>query len=57
VINSFLSYLGWFIVGYFALVHFGWDNYVLPQWILIALVAFHKQIPLLVRHLYAMIAK
>ena len=51
MINA-LQYIGWFILGYFFLVHMGWDNYVLPQWILLFIVAFHKQIPVLIRKIY-----
>jgi len=42
IVGSTLRYLGLFILGYFVLIHFGWDNYELPQWILIFLVAFHR---------------
>jgi len=37
-----LKYVGLFILGYFILVLQGWDNYILPQWILIFLVASHE---------------
>ncbi len=47
-----LQYVGWFILGYLLLVHWGWDNYILPQWILIFIVAIHKQIPILIRKIY-----
>lgn len=44
MIAQILKYLALFIIGYFGLIVFGLDNYIVAQWLLIFFVAFHKQI-------------
>lgn len=39
-----LKYFGLFVLGYFGLIVFGLDNSITAQWILIFVVAFHKQL-------------
>jgi hypothetical protein len=50
--KNVLEYVGVFVIGYLALVNFGLDNYQTPQWILIFVVAFHRQLPSWAKYLY-----
>jgi hypothetical protein len=52
MIGEVLKYIIVFMFGYFFLVSQGWDNYIMPQWILLFIVAIHALLWRMIKRIF-----